>query len=232
MRLLIPRSDPRKANRGTAGDGEISEEGWRWRLLLEEEKEVGGGVGVDDRRPATVSAARDIGRRAQGASRFCPLPLMTEPPKAKLGVDGIGHWRNKISDIIARTAGSSSQSQPDPSQGTDVLTVDSCPRRRTPASSTDVRRLSLISRSLSPSPSPSLNPSESSVLCLGGSAHVVMISLFRPWESGLKNELFWIENRAGAELGWGTGGDFKGRGGNSVRPSVTSALHNTVAYII
>lgn len=54
MRLLIQRSDPRKANRGTAGDGEISEEGWRLEVVGGGE---GGGVGVDDGRPATVSAA-------------------------------------------------------------------------------------------------------------------------------------------------------------------------------
>lgn len=98
-------------------------------------------------------------------------------PKAKPG-DGIGRELNKISDIIARTAGSSSQSQPDPSQGTVVLTVDSCPRRRTPASPPGVRRLSL-SPSRSPRLSPSSNPSEPQPLAQACSAHVVTSSSAR-----------------------------------------------------
>lgn len=74
-----------------------------------------------NRRPTDLQQYRLLGHRTEGedASRFCPLPLMTERPNQNWE-DGIGHGLNKISGIIARTAGSSSQSQPDPSEGTDV----------------------------------------------------------------------------------------------------------------
>lgn len=85
---------------------------------------------------------------------------MTERPKQNEDEgDGIGlGGLNKIQDIIARTAGSSSQSQPDPSQGTVVWTVDSCPRGRTTAS-TPMSEAQVFTLSPSPSPrGPSFKP--------------------------------------------------------------------------
>lgn len=80
-------------------------------------------------------SALGLGEGTKTHQGFALCHFMTERPKQNedeghgIGLAGL----NKIQDIIARTAGSSSQSQPDPSQGTVVWTVDSCPRGRTTA---------------------------------------------------------------------------------------------------
>lgn len=133
------------------------------------------------RRPATICnsirACWDIGRSAKTHQRLLPFAIDDGMPGDGIGAIGL----NKNSDIIARTAGSSSQSQPDPSQGTDVGLDDSRPRGRTTTSAPMSEGLSLkpeaqVSPKIKPKSESRFKHSVVSCLRCSCSAHVVSFS--------------------------------------------------------